>query len=411
MKIIISILLITCSLFAQTNSLSEIKTELTKKYKAINFDKLIALANSEIVENPKDPVCYYWLGTILNEKNYENGKNIPDISFSESIRSSEKFEKVIDLDPDYYENINILDPYTSLTSIWGAQAISYKYANKLDSMEIAFEEGKKRGAFNDASLGFCKNILNSAAKDSYLFISGDNYTFPFFYLQNYLNIRNDVIVIDLGLANAKWYAKYLIKNNIITENYDGNSIIENNYISFKDTVQTIRLQYDKRINWDIKLKNNYLTRANLILKQIIEEKASIEEIYFPPFFDKSALIGLEKHLLDQGTILQLSDSRSNTIGAKYEVNLLSGSYKYLSDKTYLNSYDAAILNDFYRYQFMRLIHSKIIDKNVGGTIQTYDYYVEWSKGKYFKSSSDEIDDYILRIKKIAEDIKSVSESE
>lgn len=404
LKILI-LFLTSIILFAKNNPLQVVKREVAKKYKEIDFDKAITICNEQINKNPKEPLWYYWLGTTLNERHFENGKSIPEINWQESVKASNAFENVLELDPDYYKEINLLDPYTSLSSIWGALAFKYKFLGNPDSMKIAFEEGEKRGAFNKAVVGFCKNVLNSAAKDSYLFINGDNYTFNFLYLQEYKNIRKDVVIIDLGLANSNWYTKLLINNDIIDKNIYDKPISEVTFLPFKDTTEIVNLLYGKKIMWDVKPKRNFLTKSNLILKYIVENKADKEEIYFPPFYDKESLIGLEKYLLDQGTILQLSNKEANTIGDAFEDNFKSSEFKYLEDKSYLNSYDAAILNDFYRYQLMRLIHSKIIEKDINGMMETYNFYLEWIKNKHFTSSSNEIDDYIARIKQIAEEIK------
>ena len=58
---------------------------------------------------------------------------------------------------------------------------------------------------------YAGNLLNSLEKDAILFVNGDNYTFPLWYMQEVRGVRRDVTVVNMAYLLTPWYCIQMMR--------------------------------------------------------------------------------------------------------------------------------------------------------------------------------------------------------
>jgi hypothetical protein len=249
--------------------------------------------------NPRDAETHYFLGYAYSRLNSSDASTIPKMKKPLVLKASAELERVISISPIYSGKIVALDPYSKLTSEWGAMALAYQVNKKPDSAAWAYEQGKKRGGFDDFILAINRGILTSCSENAILIASGDNYTFPLQYLQSVEKFRTDVTVIDVSMINTDWYPKFIEKTTSLRFGITGPALDTLDYAKWSDTTISIPVnQTGKTFSWVLKptYQDHYILRGDRLFLSLLQENKFKRDVFFTKGFVAEEQLSLSENL-------------------------------------------------------------------------------------------------------------------
>ncbi|RJP74074.1 MAG: DUF2723 domain-containing protein [Candidatus Zixiibacteriota bacterium] len=202
---------------------------------------------------------------------------------------------------------------------------------------------------------YSRNILETCAPDALIFTNGDNDTFPLWYLQEVMGVRQDVRVVNLSLLNTGWYIKQLkhmdpqvpisFSDEYIDRYLDQHDMtaLRKRYWPKNDpkkpTVLSIPTPDGGTIAWDVPAtmhlptgqgdtgEPNFLRVQDIMIIDIVATNQWKKPIYFAVTVSNSNMIGLRDHLTMEGLAFRLNPVKGQEIDPELMRRNLLVTYK------------------------------------------------------------------------------------
>ncbi len=251
---------------------------------------------------PDDPEAHYFLGSAYDYENNADCGEIINTRKGLAIASSNEFETVIRLQPNYTGEIIALDPVSKLYSIWGCLGFCYMVKGYEDSARWAFAEGKKRGAFGDFSLTYYRKLLHDCAPHAIYISYGDFSIMNIWYLQAVEHYRTDVTAMNLNMLYIPWVTEYYYKHDSSLFSSQQVASDTTKYEEWEEQEVAIPIQSTgKKLKVPIKptYYDRYLVRNDMVLLDMVQHNKFMRPLYFEKGSAPEAILMLNHYTADR----------------------------------------------------------------------------------------------------------------
>ncbi len=102
----------------------------------------------------------------------------------------------------------------------------YFTMNCINEPKLA-KEYLNKVVYSTSFITYAKNQLNECEPNGILLTGGDSDTYPLWYVQDKLNFRTDVTIINMSLAQTSWYLEYVMDRSQVKSSFSRKEIREN----------------------------------------------------------------------------------------------------------------------------------------------------------------------------------------
>jgi len=220
----------------------------------------------------------------------------------------------------------------------------------------------KKAWFTPSQIQSAKNLLYGCPKNGIIFTEGDSDTYPLWYVQEKLDYRKDVIVLNTSLLYAPWYLqmnkeqhnlKSALNESNFTKLLDKGQYVDHkkpaepfkNWLADKLTFSdTTNLPYDivpkkyilpyKGANLEVEINGGTLPHNHLVMLDLISSNSDKEVSFVSPYQLYS--LGLVDFYLERGKSFLLTPEQPKSKSDEESVKQLDNLIFYL-DASYLKS--------------------------------------------------------------------------
>lgn len=354
--------------FSQVSDSGKVEFKKQDKAGKPDYSTACRILENQLKQYPNNAELHYFLGYAIDRINAFDGSTLVAVKKERTQEASLHFETVNRLEPKYKGEIVVLDPYAKLSSIWGSLAQAYLFRQLPDSASWAFKEGKRRGGFDEPTLAYNRQLLNSCSPNAILVTNGDNITIPSWYLQQVENYRADVTVVDANLVNTSWYPKYLKHDKKLNISFTDTEIDSIDYIQFTPRYITVSNpnNTEEKFTWMLKptYMEHYLLKGDRIMLNIVKENLFIRDIYFNIGSDSTLNLFLDDYFMQDGLVDKVLKKGHEIESAADSIspNLRRYSIAGINPAEIARSKDAIQLLNNFRWTYYSTI-ARLLNKN------------------------------------------------